>query len=181
MRSISHASSLLMSHRPEIEKHTRSQSTHRPPAMSTSSSSRSSASSHESLPSISEDLTDLLFVTCELANVTAAKVVSYRSEQHSQLDLPQFIDFFNTSWSFVMRCEVLSRKMIVGLRSTVLGHVSGISVLLGVPLFTFAHRRKRGFRLSTKLGSRNLRNWSKMKCGIPSRCPPRCNTLRISL
>ncbi|TEB26582.1 Vps54-domain-containing protein [Coprinellus micaceus] len=115
-------SELLDSLKPEIEKHTRSQSTHRPPAMSTSSSSRSSASSHESLPSISEDLTDLLFVTCELANVTAAKVVSYRSEQHSQLDLPQFIDFFNTSWSFVMRCEVLSRKMIVGLRSTVLGH-----------------------------------------------------------
>lgn len=143
--------------------------------MSTSSSSRSSTSSQLSFPSISEDLTELLHAACELANVTAAKVVSYRSEQHAQLDLPQFIGFFNTSWSFVMRCEVLSRKMIVGLRSTVLSHVSTSPLASFVLRFTPRSRQRYGCKHSTKPGFHGLPSWLKMKSGMPWRCRLRCS------
>ncbi|KAJ2934914.1 hypothetical protein H1R20_g2201, partial [Candolleomyces eurysporus] len=71
------------------------------------------------IPPIEEDLNDFLSSSCELANTTVAKVVAFRSEKHAKLELPEFMDFFNTSWAFVVRCEVISKRMIIGLRGTV--------------------------------------------------------------
>ncbi|KAJ2933793.1 hypothetical protein H1R20_g3290, partial [Candolleomyces eurysporus] len=79
----------------------------------------SSTSSLPLIPPIEEDLNDFLSSSCELANTTVAKVVAFRSEKHAKLDLPEFMDFFNTSWAFVVRCEVISKRMIIGLRGTV--------------------------------------------------------------
>jgi vacuolar protein sorting-associated protein 54 len=52
-----------------------------------------------------------------------AKVVGYRSEQHAALDLGNFLAFFNESWNFVVKCEVICRRMIVGLRGAVVSQV----------------------------------------------------------
>ncbi|KAH6918384.1 retrograde transporter [Coprinopsis sp. MPI-PUGE-AT-0042] len=75
-------------------------------------------SSH-TIPSLDEDLADILSSTSELANTQVAKIISCRAELHSKLELADFMAFFNESWAFVVRCEVLSRRMIVGLRGTV--------------------------------------------------------------
>jgi vacuolar protein sorting-associated protein 54 len=61
-------------------------------------------------------LSELLPTVIELANTRVSKVVSVRSEQHAALDLPSFLVFFNESWEFVVKSEVLARRMIVGLR-----------------------------------------------------------------
>lgn len=42
-----------------------------------------------------------------------------RAEQHAQLPLPAFHALFEVTWQFVVACEVLCRKMIVGLRGAV--------------------------------------------------------------
>ncbi|KAF9532159.1 Vps54-like protein-domain-containing protein [Crepidotus variabilis] len=73
------------------------------------------------IPAVEEDLTDIVSTTAELSNTQAAKVISYRAEQHAALDLADFLTFFNDSWSFVIKCETISRRMIVGLRGTVVG------------------------------------------------------------
>ncbi|KAH7889569.1 Vps54-like protein-domain-containing protein [Phlebopus sp. FC_14] len=73
------------------------------------------------LPSLQDELSDILFSTADLSNKLAAKVIGYRSEQHAQLDLPSFLAFFNESWDFVLGCEVVCRRVIVGLRGVILG------------------------------------------------------------
>ncbi|KAF8511112.1 Vps54-domain-containing protein [Hysterangium stoloniferum] len=64
------------------------------------------------------DLSDTLTSACELANARVSKVLSVRAEQHSQLQLSEFHAVFELTWQFVLACEVLCRKMIVGLRGT---------------------------------------------------------------
>ena len=76
------------------------------------------------IPVLQEDLADIVSSSAELSNTQAAKVISYRAEQHAALELADFLVFFNDSWAFVVKCEVLSRRMIVGLRGTVVGQVS---------------------------------------------------------
>lgn len=71
--------------------------------------------------SFQEELLDILSSTADLSNKLAAIVIGYRSEQHAQLDLPGFLTFFNASWGFVVQCEVICRRMIMGLRGVVLG------------------------------------------------------------
>ncbi|KIM71978.1 hypothetical protein PILCRDRAFT_82306, partial [Piloderma croceum F 1598] len=71
------------------------------------------------IPALQEDLSDVLASAAELSNTRAAKVVGYRSEQHASLDLGSFLVFFNESWRFVVGCEVICRRMIVGLRGAV--------------------------------------------------------------
>ncbi|KAF8809089.1 Vps54-domain-containing protein [Phlegmacium glaucopus] len=73
------------------------------------------------IPALQEDLADIVSSSAELSNTQAAKVISYRAEQHAALELADFLVFFNDSWAFVVKCEVLSRRMIVGLRGTVVG------------------------------------------------------------
>jgi hypothetical protein len=75
------------------------------------------------LPSLQEELSDILSSAADLSNKLVAKVIGYRSEQHAQLDLPSFLGIFNESWSFVIKCEVICRRMIMGLRGVILGQV----------------------------------------------------------
>ena len=76
------------------------------------------------VPALEEDLADIVCSSAELSNTQAAKVISYRAEQHSALELVDFLTFFNDSWAFVIKCETICRRMIVGLRGTVVGQVS---------------------------------------------------------
>ncbi|KAF4615174.1 hypothetical protein D9613_002656 [Agrocybe pediades] len=73
------------------------------------------------IPALEEDLADVVSSAAEVSNTQAAKVISYRSEQHAALNLAEFLTFFNDSWAFVIKCETISRRMIVGLRGTVVG------------------------------------------------------------
>ncbi|EMD38072.1 hypothetical protein CERSUDRAFT_113213 [Gelatoporia subvermispora B] len=72
------------------------------------------------LSALQEDLSDILSSAAELANARASKVISIRSEQHAALDLHSFWVFFNESWDFVVKSEIICRRMIVGLRGTVI-------------------------------------------------------------
>ena len=75
------------------------------------------------IPALEEDLSDIVSSSAELVNTQAARVISYRAEQHAALELPEFLIFFNDSWAFVIKCETTCRRMIVGLRGTVVGQV----------------------------------------------------------
>lgn len=108
------------------------------------------------VPAVEEDLTDIVSTTAELSNTQAAKIISYRSEQHAGLDLADFLTFFNDSWSFVIKCETISRRMIVGLRGTIVGQVS--TVHPGNVLWVNACRPNSSFKLSIKHGYRNQPN-----------------------
>jgi len=76
------------------------------------------------VPALEEDLADIVCSSAELSNTQAAKVISCRAEQHSALELVDFLTFFNDSWAFVIKCETICRRMIVGLRGTVVGQVN---------------------------------------------------------
>ncbi|KAF8211922.1 Vps54-like protein-domain-containing protein [Mycena galopus ATCC 62051] len=69
---------------------------------------------------LQDELADILSSAAELSNTQAAKLVILRAEQHAVLNLSEFFTFFNDSWSFVVKCEVICRKMIVGLRGVVI-------------------------------------------------------------
>ncbi|KAI0797556.1 Vps54-like protein-domain-containing protein [Abortiporus biennis] len=71
------------------------------------------------MSSLREDLSDILSSAGELANVRASKVINYRNEQHTSLDLPAFYTFFNESWDFVVKSEVICKRMIVALRGVI--------------------------------------------------------------
>ncbi|KAJ6630546.1 Vps54-like protein-domain-containing protein [Mycena sp. CBHHK59/15] len=72
------------------------------------------------ISSLRDELSDILASAAELSNTQAAKVIITRAEQHAVLSLPEFFAFFNDSWAFVVKCEVICRKMIVGLRGVVI-------------------------------------------------------------
>lgn len=72
---------------------------------------------------IREELADVLSSMTELANAQASTVIGARSEKHNSLLLPEFLDLFNHSWNFVLKCEVICRRMIIGLRGVVVGQV----------------------------------------------------------
>ncbi|KAI0371696.1 Vps54-domain-containing protein [Pilatotrama ljubarskyi] len=71
------------------------------------------------LTALQEELSDILSSAAELANARASKVISVRAEQHTALDLSSFCALFNESWDFVVKSEVICRRMIVGLRGTI--------------------------------------------------------------
>lgn len=73
-----------------------------------------------------EDLSDILGSAGELAHGRAAKVIGARSEQHVALDLRSFWTLFNVSWDFVVKSEVICRRMIVSLRGAVVGQVCSV-------------------------------------------------------
>ena len=103
------------------KSHVRTQ--HRPSLRITDLTRRRSTPVSTDLTSLQEELSDILSSVADLSNKLVAKVVGYRSEQHAQLDLPNFLAFFNQSWDFVIRCEVICRRMIMGLRGTILSQV----------------------------------------------------------
>ncbi|EIW51753.1 Vps54-domain-containing protein [Trametes versicolor FP-101664 SS1] len=71
------------------------------------------------LAALQEELSDILSSAAELANARASKVMSVRAEQHTALDLPSFCALFNESWDFVVKSEIICRRMIVGLRGAI--------------------------------------------------------------
>jgi vacuolar protein sorting-associated protein 54 len=102
---------------------------HRFQAIAYSFSYRPSAQPSE-LTAIHDSLFDTLSSTIESANVLVSKVLSARSEQHAKLDLREFVEMFNECWSFVVRCEVTCKRMIVGLRGVAISQVSLVASLL---------------------------------------------------
>lgn len=103
--------------------------------------------------SVQSDLTDILGSVTELAHVMVAKVISVRSEPHTSLPLHEFWEFFNETWSFVIGCEVICRRMVVGLRGAVVGQVSVISHAYLVQLNSLPHSRgKHSFKRFIRLG-----------------------------
>ncbi|KAI0253534.1 Vps54-like protein-domain-containing protein [Lactifluus subvellereus] len=72
------------------------------------------------LTTIHDSLFDTLSSSAESANILTSKVISTRADQHVKLDLREFVEMFNECWSFVVRCEVICRRMIVGLRGVVI-------------------------------------------------------------
>lgn len=81
------------------------------------------------IPAVQEDLADILSSAGELANVRASKVVNVRTEQHTALDLPAFWTLFNVSWEFVVKSEVICKRMIVALRGVVVSQVSVVDFI----------------------------------------------------
>jgi vacuolar protein sorting-associated protein 54 len=68
-------------------------------------------------------LPEVLPAATELANTRLSKVVVVRSEQHASLALSEFLVLFNEGWAFVVKCEIMARKMIVGLRGVMVSQV----------------------------------------------------------
>ncbi|GAA5891101.1 hypothetical protein JCM8208_003162 [Rhodotorula glutinis] len=77
-------------------------------------SSRSSATDDAS--SLGTDINDVVHAVAELANVRFSKVIGVRTEVHAHLALADFVEIFDLSWSFVVACERVCQRMIVGLR-----------------------------------------------------------------
>ncbi|KAF9447663.1 Vps54-domain-containing protein [Macrolepiota fuliginosa MF-IS2] len=73
---------------------------------------------------ITEDLIDLLASTTELSHTTCSKLLHARTETHALLPLPSFLTLYIDSMSFVVKCEVICRRMIIGLRGVVLRQAS---------------------------------------------------------
>ncbi|KAG6880246.1 hypothetical protein C0992_001814 [Termitomyces sp. T32_za158] len=75
--------------------------------------------------SAQDELDDILATTAELANTQLASLIAQRHDHdhdHTALSLSDFLAFFNAAWSFVVTSEVISRRMIVGLRGVLVGH-----------------------------------------------------------
>ncbi|KAL1744051.1 Vps54-like protein-domain-containing protein [Schizophyllum fasciatum] len=72
------------------------------------------------------ELGDGLSMYTESANALAARVISCRSEQHIQnLSLDEFVDLFNHTWDFLVKCEVVCGRMIVSLRGAIVSQAKG--------------------------------------------------------
>ncbi|KAG8884657.1 hypothetical protein FRB97_003713 [Tulasnella sp. 331] len=70
-------------------------------------------------------LSTLLSAVTELANARASKLVALRAQIHASLPLEFFLEIFQASWNFVVECEVIARRMIVGLRGVIVGQAKG--------------------------------------------------------
>ncbi|CCM02241.1 uncharacterized protein FIBRA_04322 [Fibroporia radiculosa] len=77
------------------------------------------------IPGLQEELVGTLSAATELAHARASKVVAARAEQHAALDLPSFCSLFDESWKFVVESEMVCRRMIVGLRGTLISQAKG--------------------------------------------------------
>ena len=91
--------------------------------MTYSTNDSSSAKAPVDITALQEELSDILSSAAELANARASAVISVRAEQHISLDLPSFCALFNESWDFVVKSETICRRMIVGLRGTIVSQV----------------------------------------------------------
>lgn len=72
---------------------------------------------------IQSEATDAVQAVAELINVRLARVVASRGDAHSHLPLFDFWTSFQESWQFVLDCEIVCKKMIVGLRGVIVGQV----------------------------------------------------------
>ncbi|BGP29936.1 hypothetical protein JCM10296v2_001688 [Rhodotorula toruloides] len=65
---------------------------------------------------LSTEISDVVHAVAELANVRFSKVIGVRTEVHAQLPLADFVEIFDLTWQFVVDCETVCQRMIVGLR-----------------------------------------------------------------
>lgn len=70
----------------------------------------------EDANTLANEITDVVHAVAELANVRFSKVIGVRTEVHAQLALVDFVQIFDLSWDFVVQCERICQRMIVGLR-----------------------------------------------------------------
>ncbi|CBQ73230.1 conserved hypothetical protein [Sporisorium reilianum SRZ2] len=70
-------------------------------------------------------LAEVVVASAEQAHSLCARLLSLRATAHAALELPPFLVVFQLCWGFVLSSEQLCRKMIVGLRGTVLGQAKG--------------------------------------------------------
>ena len=68
---------------------------------------------------VQTELQDGVQAVADLANIRLARIVTSRAEIHAALPLADFVAVFNASWQFVLNCEVICKKMIVGLRGVI--------------------------------------------------------------
>lgn len=87
----------------------------------TISTSSDPSSSTEDFHSLDSEILDVVHAAAELAHLRFSKVIAVRSDLHSTLPLAEFLEIFDLSWGFVVECEVLCQRMIVGLRSVLIG------------------------------------------------------------
>lgn len=92
----------------------------KPNAQNEASQDRGSAPSLDP-PDLESEITEVIGAAAELANLRFSKVIGVRTELHANLNLNQFLEIFDTSWRFVVRCEIMSRRMIVALRGVLVG------------------------------------------------------------
>ena len=136
---------------------------------------------------LQSEFTDILGSVTELSHVLVAKVIGARSDQHTLLALHEFWEFFNATWSFVIDCEVLCRRMVVGLRGVLVGQVGACS-LFPWSLLPFwataclhtnnvAPRGRRFYNSFTRPASINPRSSLKTNSGTRRRFYQSCSIL----
>ncbi|KZO95785.1 Vps54-domain-containing protein [Calocera viscosa TUFC12733] len=91
-----------------------------PPSVKTNGETKGPSLSDLGLDHLSSDLSDIVVAVAEATNSRVSRIVALRQEQHAALDLKDFMPVFNISWDFVVKCETLSRRMIAGLRGTMI-------------------------------------------------------------
>ncbi|SNX83862.1 uncharacterized protein MEPE_02570 [Melanopsichium pennsylvanicum] len=70
-------------------------------------------------------LSDVVVASAEQSHSLCARLLTLRAITHAALELAPFLVIFQLCWSFVLSSEQLCRKMIVGLRGTVLSQAKG--------------------------------------------------------
>jgi hypothetical protein len=114
---------------------------------------------------IHNSLYDALSSSAESANVLISKVISARADQHVKLDFHKFLETFNKCWNFLVRCEIICRRMIVGLRGAVISQVQvEAQTWIRVGL-TYLDRPSHFSRHFTRLESASLPSSSRTNSG----------------
>ncbi|EPQ30361.1 uncharacterized protein PFL1_01887 [Pseudozyma flocculosa PF-1] len=70
-------------------------------------------------------MADIVTASTELSHVLTARLISVRSSTHAAMDLAPFLAVFQLCWSYVLSSELVCRRMIVGLRGSVLSQAKG--------------------------------------------------------
>lgn len=75
-----------------------------------------SSTTTDDASSLSTEISDVVHAVAELANVRFSKVIGVRTEVHAHLPFADFVEIFDLTWQFVVDCETVCQRMIVGLR-----------------------------------------------------------------
>jgi hypothetical protein len=126
---------------------------------------------------IHDSLFDTLSSSAESVNVLISKVISARADQHAKLDFCEFLETFNECWNFVVRCEIICRRMIVGLRGAVISQVQVDTRTWKHVGLTYLDRPSHFSRHFTRLESTSLPSSSRTNSGHRPTFQPHYNTL----
>jgi hypothetical protein len=111
----------------QVIQQTVSQSLTPLPSDSETAGSSGQALNEAWMTALQAELTETIQAVADLANARLAKLVTNRADVHAQLPLRDFVEIFGYTWQFVLKCETLGRKMIVGLRGVILAQVRSSS------------------------------------------------------